>query len=72
LEVDFIIGTQVNSTKMASIFIKTNLYQISYTEFKKSNTAYIFRYPSTHTWRMEEAVARIIAISARIRYLFSE
>jgi hypothetical protein len=72
LEVDFIIGTQVNSTKMASNFIKTNLYQRSYTELKKSNTAYIFRYPSTRTWRMEEAVARIIATSARIRYLFSE
>jgi hypothetical protein len=41
LEVDFIIGTQVNSTKMASIFIKTNLYQRSYTELKN---------PTLHTF----------------------
>jgi hypothetical protein len=34
LDVDFIIGTQVNSTKMATIFIKTNLNQRSYTELE--------------------------------------
>jgi hypothetical protein len=56
LEVDFIIGTQVNSTKMASIFIKTNLYQISYTEFKKSNTLHTFSDTQVHIpggWRKQ-------------------
>jgi hypothetical protein len=56
LEVDFIIGTQVNSTKMATIFIKTNLYQISYTEFKKSNTLHTFSDTQVHIpggWRKQ-------------------